>query len=206
MRNEARDRLLILRRAAVFRTQSSRHGGELFWCVQGIDPFSNFPVLLLCESCGGFAVMPRCRRISRCSDAELMMRILRAVRVRFNRLPVGVEEERINRIYRQGLRWRQTLGSPWCGRAARRIRTLRNMTQFRTSGAGKLCFELDCEVWVLLSKSVYCVPISLTLFLSLSLGGVADWRSRFLADVFLAVGSDPELPDWVKATLAATWG
>ncbi len=80
------------------------------------------------------------------------------------------------------------------------------MTEFRTSGAEKLWFEFDFEVWVLVSKGVYCIPISLTLFLSLSLGGVADWRSRFLADVFLAVGSDPELPDWVEATLAATWG
>ena len=80
------------------------------------------------------------------------------------------------------------------------------MTEFQTSGAGKLCFELDFEVWVLLSKGVYCIPISLTLFLSLSFGGVGDWRVRFLSDVFLAVESDPELPDWVEATLATTWG
>jgi hypothetical protein len=42
--------------------------------------------------------------------------------------------------------------------------------------------------------------------LSLSFGGVGDWRVRFLSDVFLAVQSDPELPDWVEATLATTWG
>ena len=80
------------------------------------------------------------------------------------------------------------------------------MTEFRTSGAGKLWFELDFEVWVLLSKGVYCIPISLTLFLSLSFGGVGDWRVRFLSDVFLAVEANPELPDWVEATLATTWG
>jgi hypothetical protein len=80
------------------------------------------------------------------------------------------------------------------------------MTQFRTSGAGKLCLEFDFEVWVLLSKGVYCIPISFTLFLSLSVGGVADWRVRFLLDVFLAVDSDVELPHWVEATLAVTWG
>ena len=56
------------------------------------------------------------------------------------------------------------------------------------------------------SKGMYCVPISLTLFLSLSLCDVADWRSRFLADVFLVPGTDPELPAWVEATLAVTWG
>ncbi len=205
MRDEARDRLLILRRAAAFRTRGSSHGGGLLLCGQCIYPLSNFPVLLLCESCGCFPVMPRCRRICP-SDVCVMMRILRAVRLQFNRLPVGVDDERINRIYRRGLRWRQTLGSPWVGIAARRIRILRDMTEFRTSGAGKLCFELDFEVWVLLSKGVYCIPISLTLFLSLSVGGVGDWRVRFLSDVFLAVEADPELPDWVKATLATTWG
>ncbi len=85
------------------------------------------------------------------------------------------------------------------------------MTAHRTSGAGKLCLEFDFEVWVLLSKGVYCIPISFTLFLSLSVGGVADWRVRFLLDVFLldvflAVDSDVELPHWVEATLAVTWG
>ena len=174
-------------------------------CGQCIYPLSNFPVLLLCESCGCFPVMPRCRRICP-SDVCVMMRILRAVRLQFNRLPVGVDNEQINRIYRRGLRWRQTLGSPWVGRAARRIRILRNMTEFRTSGAGKLWFEFDFEVWVFVSKGMYCIPISLTLFLSLSFCGVADWRSRFLADVFLVPGTDPELPVWVEATLAATWG
>ena len=149
--------------------------------------------------------MPRSRRICP-SDEFVMARILRAVRLQFNRLPVGVDEERISRIYRRGLRWRSSLGSPWVGRAARRIRILRDMTQFRTSGAGKLCLEFDFEVWVLLSKGVYCIPISFTLFLSLSVGGVADWRVRFLLDVFLAVDSDVELPHWVEATLAVTWG
>ena len=80
------------------------------------------------------------------------------------------------------------------------------MTELRTSGAGKLWFELDFEVWVLLSKGVYCISISLTLFLSLSFGDVGNWGVRFLSDVFLAVQSDLELPDWVEATLATTWG
>jgi hypothetical protein len=145
---------------------------------QCIYPLSNSLLLWLCESGCCVPVMPRYRRICP-SDEVVMARILQAVRLQFNRLPVGVDDERISRIYRRGLRWRSSLGSPWVGRAARRIRILRNMTQFRTSGAGKLCFEFDFVVWVLLSKGVYCIPISLTLFLSLSLGGVADLRSRF---------------------------
>ena len=172
---------------------------------QCIYPLSNSLLLLLCESGCCVPVMPRSRRICP-SDEFVMARILRAMRLQFNRLPVGVDEERISRIYRRGLRWRSSLGSPWVGRAARRIRILRDMTQFRTSGAGKLCLEFDFEVWVLLSKGVYCIPISFTLFLSLSVGGVADWRVRFLLDVFLAVDSDVELPHWVEATLAVTWG
>ncbi len=149
--------------------------------------------------------MPRSRRICP-SDEFVMARIKRVVRLQFKRLPVGVDNERIVRIYRRGLRWRSSLGSPWVGRAARRIRILRDLTVHRTSGAGKLCFEFDFEVWVSLSKDVYCIPISLMPFLSLSVGGVADWRVQFLLDVFLAVESDVELPHWVEATLAVTWG
>ncbi len=64
---------------------------------------------------------------------------------------------------------------------------------------------------MLFSKGVYSIPKSLTLFLSLSFGGVVDWRERFLADLFvclpfMGVQSDVELPHFVDATLAVTFG
>ncbi len=141
----------------------------------------------------------------------LMERILRAARLQFRMLPVGVEDARIVRIYRRWLRRSLALDSPWMKRAARRLDILRIMTVHRTSGLGKCCFGFDFEVWVLLSKGVYSMPKSLTLFLSLSFGGVVDWREHFLADLFvclpfMGVESDVGLPLFVDATLAVTFG
>ncbi len=58
---------------------------------------------------------------------------------------------------------------------------------------------------------MYSIPKSLTLFLSLSFVGVVDWREHFLADLFvcppfMGVESDVELPHFVAATLAVTFG
>ncbi len=91
------------------------------------------------------------------------------------------------------------------------MRILRIMTVWWTSGFGKCCFGFNVKVWVLLSKYVYSMPKSLTLFLSLSLGHVVDWRERFLADMFvclpfLGVESDMDLSQFVDATLAVTFG
>jgi hypothetical protein len=145
------------------------------------------------------------------TDRFLMERILRAARLQLNMLPVGVEDARIVRIYRRWMRWRCALNSRWTGRAARRLRILRIMTVHRTSGFGKCCFGFDLEVWVPLSKDVYSIPKSLTLFLSLSFGDVVDWRDRFLADMFvclplMVVESDMKLSHFVDATLAVTFG
>jgi hypothetical protein len=154
-----------------------------------IHPLSNSRLLLSCVP-----AMPR--RINP-TDQFFMERILRAARLQFNMLPVGVENARIVRIYRRWLRRRCALDSPWIGWTARRLRILRIMTVHRTSGVGKCCFGFDFEVWVLLSKGVYCITKSLTLFLSLSFGGVVDWREQFLADGFLPQCSDLGLAHFV---------
>ncbi len=145
------------------------------------------------------------------TDRFLMERILRAARLQLNVLPVGVDDSRIVRVFRRWMRRRFALNTPWSGRAARRLRILRIMTVWRTSGFGKCCFGFNVKVWVLLSKYVYSMPKSLTLFLSLSFGHVVDWRERFLADMFvclpyLGVESDMDLSQFVDATLAVTFG
>ena len=64
---------------------------------------------------------------------------------------------------------------------------------------------------MLLSEGCDSIPKSLTLFLSFSFVGVVDWREHFLADLFvcfpfMGVESDAELPYFVSATLAVTFG
>ena len=80
----------------------------------------------------------------------LMDRILRAARLQFRMLPVGVEDARIVRIYRRWLRRSLALDSSWIGRAARRLDILRIMTMWRTAGFGKCSFGFAFEVGVLL--------------------------------------------------------
>jgi hypothetical protein len=80
----------------------------------------------------------------------LMERILRAARLQFGTLPVGVEDRRVLRVYLRWLRRSFALDSPWMGRAARRLDILRIMTVWRTAGFGKWSFKRDLEVWVLL--------------------------------------------------------
>jgi hypothetical protein len=79
----------------------------------------------------------------------LMERILRAARLQFGTLPVGVEDRRVLRVYLRWLRRSFALDSPWMGRAARRLNVLRILTVWRTAGFGKCSFECDFEVWVL---------------------------------------------------------
>jgi hypothetical protein len=87
------------------------------------------------------------------------------------------------------------------------MRILRIMTEHRTAGVGKCWFGFDFEVWVLLSKGVYCIPKFLTLLLSLSFGCEGNWRERFLADVFLPPHcSDLGLAHFVDDALARTYG
>ncbi len=135
-----------------------------------------------------------------------MERILRAARLQFSMLPVGVENAQIVRIYRRWLRRRCVLNSPWIGMAARRMRFLRRMTVFRTSGVGTCLFWVDNEVGVLSSEGVYGDPKSLTLFLLLSFGCVVDWRKQFLADVILTHETDLSLSHFVHDALARTFG
>ncbi len=80
----------------------------------------------------------------------LMERILRAARLQFSTLSVGVEDRRILRVYLRWLRRSFALDSPWMGRATRRLDILRIMTVWRTAGFGKCSFKFDFEVWVLL--------------------------------------------------------
>ncbi len=165
-------------------------------------------LLTLIELCCCVQVMVRCPVPTYRFFIE---RIPRAARLQLRMLPVGVEDARIVRIYRRWLRRSRVLDSPWIGRAARRLDILRIMTVHRTSGFGKFCFGLYFEVWVLLSKGVYSIPKSLTLFLSLSFGGVVDWRERFLADLnvclpFMGVETDVELLHFGDAILAVTFG
>jgi hypothetical protein len=80
----------------------------------------------------------------------LMERMLRAARLQFRTLPVGVEDRRIFRVYLRWLRRSFALDSPWMGRAARRLNILRIMTVWRTAGFGKCLFKFDFKVWVLL--------------------------------------------------------
>jgi hypothetical protein len=135
-----------------------------------------------------------------------MERILRAARRQFHMLPVGVDDAHIDRVHRRWLRRRCVLDSPFLGWAARRLRILRIMTLHRTSGVGTCCFGFEVEVWVLLSKGVYCVPTSLTLFLSLSFDCVVGWREQFLVEVFLPQCSDLGLAHFVDDALARTFG
>ncbi len=86
-----------------------------------------------------------------------MERILRAARLEFNRLPVGVENARIVVVFQRGLRRSIVLDSPYMGWAARRMRILRIMTVHRTAGVGKCWFGFDCEVWVLLCPALKVV-------------------------------------------------
>ena len=80
----------------------------------------------------------------------LMERILRAARLQFSMLSVGLEDRRILRVYLRWLRRSFALDSPWMGRAARRLNILRIMTVWRTAGFGKWSFKRDLGVWVLL--------------------------------------------------------
>ncbi len=80
----------------------------------------------------------------------LMERILRAARLQFSTLSVGVEGRRILRVYFRWLRRSFALDSPWMGRTARRLNILRIMTVWRTSGFGKCSFKFDFKLWVLL--------------------------------------------------------
>ena len=159
-----------------------------------------FSSLLLCR----VQIMPR-RLVT--DHRWLMEMILRAARLQFNRLPVGVENAQIVRVFWRWLRRRERLDSPYLGCAARHIRWLRIMTVHRTSGAGKFWFGFDFEVWVLFAEGVHSIPNSLTLFLSLSFGCGVDWRERFRADLFLPpYCSDSGLTHFVDDALARTYG
>ena len=103
-------------------------------------------LLTLIELCCCVQVMVRCPVPT---DRFLMERILRAARLQLNVLPVGVDDLRIVRVFRRWMRRRFALNTPWSGRAARRLRILRIMTVWRTSGFGKCSFECDFKVWVL---------------------------------------------------------
>ncbi len=141
------------------------------------------------------------------TDRMLMERILLAVRLQFGMLPVGVENVQIIPVCRRWLRRIAiVLDSPWCGMACRRLRALRRMTVFRTSGVGMCLFWIDSEVGVLSSKGVYGCPQFLTLFLSLSFGCIVDWRDQFLADVVLTHDEHWGFAHFVHNALARTFG
>ena len=139
-----------------------------------------------------------------------MERILLAARLQFGMFPVGADNAQIDRVCRRWfLRIARVVASPWCGVACRRLRLLRRMTKLRTSGVGMYLFEFDSEMGILFSKGVYGCPHILTLFLSLSFGGVVDWREQFLTDVALPLlphDGDPGLAHFVHHTLARTFG
>ncbi len=75
------------------------------------------------------------------TDRMLMERIVVAARLQFGMLPIGVENALIDRVYRRWLRRNfNVLIFPWCAKVCRRLRLLRNMTVFRTSGDGMCLF------------------------------------------------------------------
>ncbi len=100
----------------------------------------------------------------------------------------------------------RVLNSPWCGMACRRLRALRRMTVFRTSGVGTWLFRVDREMGGLSSKVVYDGPQFLTLFLSLSFGCIVDWREQFLADVVLTHEEDWGFAPFVHNAMSRTFG
>ncbi len=171
-----------------------------------IHPLVNFPLLLFCENLLFVKIMVRYPPTYR----MLMERIVLAARLQFGMFPVGADNAQINRVCRRWvLRIARVLVFPWNGMACRRLRLLRRMTILRTSGAGTCLFWLYSEVGILLSKGVYGCPQILTLFLSLSFGGVVDWREQFLTDVALPLlphDDDPGLAHFVHHTLARTFG
>ena len=138
-----------------------------------------------------------------------MERIVLAARLQFGMFPVGADHVPIDWVCRRWFRRiARVLVFPWNAMACRRLRLLRRMTKLRTSGAGTCLLYFYSEVGILLSKGVYGCPQILTLFLSLSFGGVEDWRERFMdvARPLLPHDDDPSLAYFVHHTLARTFG
>ncbi len=167
-------------------------------------PLFNSPLLLAFEKLWCMQVMVRCLVRYPPTGMVLMERIVYVARLHFGMLPIGVENCDIRRVFLFWLRRSRCVPSPWRGRVARRLRFLRRMTVFRTSGVGK--FGCNSEVGVVASKCVYVCPKSLTLSLSLSFGCVGDWREQFLADVVLVSSDDVGLSHFVHDALARTFG
>ena len=143
------------------------------------------------------------------TDRMLMERIVLAARLQFGMFAVGASHVQIDRVCTRWFRRiARVLVFPWNGMACRRLRLLRRMTKLRTSGAGTCLLYFYSEVGILLSKGVYGCPQILTLFLSLSFGGVEDWREQFMdvARLLLPHDTDPSLAYFVHHTLARTYG
>ncbi len=141
------------------------------------------------------------------TDRMFMERIVVAARLKFGMLPFGVNNAQIVRVYRRWLRRNfNVLNFPWCAKVCRRLRLLRLMTVFRTSGDGKCLFWCNSYLGVLSSKEVYICPEFLTLSFSLSFGLVANWRDQFLADVdYLSRRQDQDEFRFVNDVLARTF-
>jgi hypothetical protein len=95
------------------------------------------------------------------TDRVLMERIVLAARLQFGMFPVGADAVQVNQVCR---RWFRRIARvlrgvfPWNGMACRRLRLLRRMTVFRTSGDGTCLLWFYSEVGMLLSQNVYGCP------------------------------------------------
>ena len=95
------------------------------------------------------------------TDRVLMERIVLAARLQFGMFPVGADAVQVNQVCR---RWFRRIARvlrgvfPWNGMACRRLRLLRRMTVFRTSGDGTFLLWFYSEVGMLLSQNVYGCP------------------------------------------------
>ena len=90
-----------------------------------------------------------------------MERIVLVARLQFGMFPVGADAVQVNRVFRRWvLRIARVLRGvfPWNGMACRRLRLLRRMTLFRTSGVGTCLLWLYSEVGMLLLQNVYGCP------------------------------------------------
>ena len=90
-----------------------------------------------------------------------MERIVLAARLQFGMFPVGADAVQVNRVCRRWvLRIVRVLPGvfPWNGMACRRLRLLRRMTLFRTSGVGTCLLWFYKEEGMLLSQNVYGCP------------------------------------------------